>query len=71
MLRRSTKSADKKGRVTLGERFANRTVIVKQVSDTEVSIELATVVPDSELWLHKNAAAVASVQRGLRQARRG
>ncbi len=65
----STKSADNKGRVTLGEKFANRTVIVKHVSDTEVLIELATVIPDRELWLHKNDAAMASVQRGLRQAR--
>lgn len=63
-----TKSADKKGRVTLGEKFANRTVIVTQLSDTEVSVELATVIPDRELWLHKNSAAIASVQRGTRQA---
>jgi hypothetical protein len=64
-----TKSTDAKGRVTLGQRFANRVVLVKNVSETEVLIELATVVPDRELWLHKNKAARISVQRGLRQAR--
>ena len=63
-----TKSTDSKGRVALGQRFANRVVLVKNVSETEVLIELATVVPDRELWLHKNKAAMASIQRGLRQA---
>jgi hypothetical protein len=65
----STKSADSKGRVTLGEKFANRTVVVRQLSETEVLVELATVIPDRELWLHKNEAAMTSVQRGLQQAR--
>jgi len=41
------------------------------LSKTEVLSELATVIPDCELWLHKNDAAMASVQRGLRQMREG
>jgi hypothetical protein len=67
----STKSADSKGRITLGEKFANRTVIVKELSETEVLVELATVIPDRELWLHRNEIAMACVQRGLRQLGEG
>jgi hypothetical protein len=65
------KSVDSKGRLTLGEKFANRVVLVRDISETEVLVELATVVPDRELWLHNNKAAMASVQRGLSEARQG
>jgi hypothetical protein len=50
----STKTTDSKGRLTLGERFANRTVIVEEIDETEVRITLARVVPEREMWLHGN-----------------
>jgi ABC-type nitrate/sulfonate/bicarbonate transport system substrate-binding protein len=53
-----TRTADSKGRVVLGKRFANRTVIVK-------------VVPEREAWLYKNPKALKSVLRGLAEARAG
>jgi hypothetical protein len=65
----TTKTADGKGRISLGSRFANRTVIVEDVDDTEVRITLAEVIPQREVWLHKNAKARASVLRGLEQAK--
>ena len=65
----TTKTADGKGRVSLGSRFANQTVIVEEVDDTEVRITLAEVIPQREVWLHKNPKAKASVLRGLEQAR--
>jgi len=65
------KSADSKGRVTLGGRFANRAVIVEQRSDDEVVVRLARVIPEREVWLYKNPKALASVRRGLEQARKG
>ena len=55
----------------MGSRFANRTVIVEDVDTTEVRITLAEVIPQREVWLHKNAKAKASVLRGLEQARAG
>ena len=67
----TTKTVDGKGRITLGSRFANRTVIVEDVDTTEVRITLAEVIPQREVWLHKNAKAKASVLRGLEQARAG
>jgi hypothetical protein len=67
----STKLADSKGRVTLGQRFANQTVIVEEVDSTEVRITIAAVVPQREMWLHRNATARDSVLRGLAEARSG
>jgi hypothetical protein len=67
----TTKTADSKGRVSLGSRFANQTVIVEDVDSTEVRVTLAQVVPQREIWLHKNPEAKASVLRGLAQAKAG
>jgi hypothetical protein len=67
----TTKTTDNKGRLTLGERFANRTVIVEEIDETEVRITLARVVPERELWLHENRAARAAVHRGMADAKAG
>lgn len=66
----SHKSTDSKGRVTLGGHFANRAVIVEHRSDDEVVIRLARVIPEREVWLYENPKALASVRRGLDQARK-
>ncbi len=47
--KRVNKNTDAKGRVTLGTRFANRTVIIQEVSDTELLVQLARVIPENEL----------------------
>lgn len=65
------KSADSKGRVTLGGHFANRAVIVEHRSDNEVVVRLARVIPEGEAWLYENPKALASLRRGLDQARKG
>ena len=65
----TTKLADSKGRVTLGERFANRTVIVEEIDDTEVHITLARVIPEREAWLYASPKGKATVQKGLTQAK--
>ena len=67
----TTKTADSKGRITLGSRFANQTVIVEDVDPTEVRVILAQVIPQREVWLHKNPKAKAAVLRGLAQAKAG
>jgi hypothetical protein len=67
----TTKTADSKGRISLGSRFANQTVIVEDVDATEVRITLAEIIPQREIWLHKNPKAKASVLRGLEQAKTG
>ena len=57
--------------MTLGGHFANRAVIVEHRSDDEVIVRLARVIPEREAWLYENPKALASVRRGLEQARKG
>lgn len=66
----SKKDVDSKGRITLGASFANRTVIVEE-RDGEIVLKLARLIPQSESWLYENKEALASVRRGLNQARNG
>ena len=42
-----TKNTDAKGRLTLGEAFANRTVLVERRGD-ELIVKLARVIPENE-----------------------
>lgn len=49
MARKDTRITDAKGRVVLPRSFANATVIIEQVSDTEVRIRRTRVVPEDEL----------------------
>ncbi len=64
----STKTTDAKGRVALGQRFANKTVIIREIDATEVVITIARVVPEREAWLLDNQVAKELVTRGLHQA---
>lgn len=66
-----TKTADNKGRVVLGGRFANRAVIIEELNETEVIIKLARIIPEREVWLYENPEALAAVRAGLAQARAG
>jgi len=65
------KTVDSKGRITLGQRFANKPVIIENLSDTEVKVSLAHVIPEREMWLWQNPEARDMVLRGLEQARAG
>ena len=65
------KSADAKGRITLGSAFANCTVIVREVADGIVEVMRGTTVPDPELWLHRNPKAIKMVMEGIDEARKG
>jgi hypothetical protein len=63
------KTVDSKGRISLGQRFANKPVIIEDLSDTEVKISVARVIPEREMWLYENPEARELVFRGLEQAR--
>ena len=65
-----TRNTDGKGRITLGEAFANRTMLVEEQGDVIV-LRLARVIPEREAWLYENDKALASLRRGLKQARDG
>ena len=65
-----TKLTDSKGRITLGEAYANRTLLVEE-QDDRIVLRLARIIPESEAWLYENPAALDAVRTGLRQARAG
>jgi hypothetical protein len=55
-----TRSTDAKGRISLPKAFANATVIIDQVSDTEVRIRKAVVIPEDEVRFYEETAAPLS-----------
>jgi hypothetical protein len=50
------RTTDAKGRVSLPKAFANATVIVEQISDTEVRIRKAVVIPEDEVRFSEESA---------------
>jgi hypothetical protein len=55
-----TRTTDAKARVSLPKAFANATVIVEQVSETEVRIRRVVIVPEDELAFYEESAAPLS-----------
>lgn len=55
-----TRSTDGKGRISLPKAFANATVIIEQVSDTELRIRKAVVIPEDEVRFYEETAAPLS-----------
>lgn len=70
MTRRAThtRNTDSKGRLTLGEAYANRTVIVEERGH-DIVLRLARVIPEDEAWLYDDPTALTAVRRGLKQAK--
>jgi hypothetical protein len=52
-----TRTTDAKARITLPRGFANSTVIMEQVSDTELRIRKARVIPEDELRFSEETRA--------------
>ena len=65
------RTADAKGRITLGKRFANKPVIIEEIGDTEVKVSLARVIPEHEMWLYNNPEARETVFSALECLKRG
>jgi hypothetical protein len=55
-----TRSTDAKARVSLPKAFANSTVIIEQVSPSELRIRKAEVIPEDELPFYEESAAPLS-----------
>lgn len=62
---------DGKGRLLLGPKFAQKMVIVEELSDDKVLITKATAIPESEAWLFANKKALALVRLGLAELQAG
>ncbi len=55
-----TRTTDRKARVSLPQSFANATVVIEQVSDTELRIRKARVIPEDEIRFAEESAAPLS-----------
>jgi hypothetical protein len=55
-----TRTTDKKARVSLPQSFANATVLIEQISDTEVRIRKAQVIPEDEIRFVEETPTVLS-----------
>jgi len=70
---REIRDTDRKGRVSLGVRYANSTF--EQQEKKDGSILLVPVVqvsiPKEEAWLFQNPTALESVKTGIKQAASG
>ena len=63
---RITRSTDDKGRVSLPKSFANTTVLIEQVSDTELRIRKARVIPeDSVLFVEDSVRKLSARDRDV------
>lgn len=52
-----TRTTDAKARLVLPKSFANATVVIEQVSETELRVRRAKVVPEDELPFAEESAA--------------
>ena len=55
-----TRSTDAKGRVSLPKAFANATIIIEQLSENELRIRKARVIPEDEIRFSEDAPIVLS-----------
>lgn len=64
-------TADEQGRVDLGNPAGGRTYVVSWNSAGQALLSPVKTLPESEDWLEKNPAALASVLRGIEDSRAG
>ncbi len=55
-----TRTTDRKARVSLPSSFANATVIIEQISDTELRIRKAQVIPEDEIRFAEESPTILS-----------
>jgi hypothetical protein len=55
-----TRSTDSKGRICLPKGFANATVIMDQLSETEIRIRKAVVIPEDEVRFYEETTSPLS-----------
>jgi hypothetical protein len=60
------RTTDAKGRLTLPKAFANATVVIEQLSETEIRIRKAKVIPEDELpFAEETRPALSDADRDL------
>jgi uncharacterized protein (DUF1778 family) len=59
-MKTETRTTDTKGRVTLPRSFANSAIIIEHVSETELRIRRARVIPEDEILFREESPLVLS-----------
>ena len=59
-MKTETRTTDTKGRVTLPKSFANSAIIIEHVSETELRIRRARVIPEDEIRIREESPLVLS-----------
>ena len=59
-------NVDAKGRVTLGARFAGRLAVIVDSDEYEMTVR---IIPEREEWVFRNPKVLATLERGLEQAK--
>jgi hypothetical protein len=59
-MKTETRTTDTKGRVTLPKSFANSAIIIEHVSETELRIRRARVIPEDEIRFREESPLVLS-----------
>ncbi len=62
---------DSKGRITLGKLAENVSGFEVIEEEGRIILEPQVEIPAREAWLYKNPEALASLERGLKQAEKG
>lgn len=62
---------DAKGRINLGTSYASQFFLVEEVEPGEFLFKKASVIPEREVWLHRNQEAKMQVLKGLEEAKSG
>jgi len=57
-MKMETRTTDAKGRVCLPKAFANATVVIEQVSETELRVRKARVIPEDEIHFREETTLV-------------
>ena len=55
-----TRTTDKKARISLPRSFASTTVVIEQISETEIRIRKAKVIPEDELRFYEETVTPLS-----------
>jgi len=71
MLKDEIIKADKRGRLTVGDKASDKQFRVLINSDGQILLDPVVVMSEREVWLYKNPQALMSVLQGLREAAAG
>ena len=71
MLKDEIIKADKRGRLTIGDKASDKQFRVLINSDGQILLDPVVVMSAREVWLYKNPQALVSVLQGLHEAAAG